>query len=82
VKGYSSKMQSLSVTTASIQQGVKGTTSEKAIENLSNTIKASVNQSLNKLNTFANQLDTVKASYQKADSSNTTVSSYASKLGK
>lgn len=80
VKGYQSKIANVSLTSANIQQAVKGSNSEKQIQNLSNAIKESVTQSLNKLNTFANQLDTVKSSYQKADSSNTSVTTYSNKI--
>ena len=80
VNGYQSKVASVTVTSANIQQAVKGSNSEKQIQTLSNAIKESVTQSLNKLNTFANQLDTVKSSYQKADSSNTSVTTYSDKI--
>lgn len=80
VKGYSSNYSNMSSTSANIQKAIRGFNSEKQIRKLFDSINENINESLNKLNTFANQLDMVKTSYQKADSNNMVIKEFSSKL--
>ena len=80
VKGYSSNYSNISSTSVNIQKAIRGFNSEKQIRKLFDSINENINASLNKLNTFANQLDSVKSSYQKADSNNTSIDIFSSKI--